>query len=72
MKTAREDAQLSQREVACRMGMAETAVGRIERAERAVDVIEFVDYARAIGVDPLELLGNYLVSEQKARLEEKV
>ena len=69
MKAAREGARLSQREVATRMGMAETVVGRIERAERAIDVIEFVDYSRAIGLDPLELLGNYLVSEQKARLE---
>ena len=47
-----------------------TTVGRIERGTRGLDVVEFVLLSRAIGVDPLELLGRYLVKEQQARLRQ--
>ena len=61
IQKAREEAGLSQREVARRLGFHPTVVGKIERGERVLDVIEFVALARALGVDPLELLGAYLV-----------
>lgn len=72
MRQAREDANLSQRQVASRLGFEATTFGRIERGTRSLDVIEFIQIARAIGVDPLELLGTYLVKEQQCRLEKKL
>jgi transcriptional regulator with XRE-family HTH domain len=69
IKRAREDANLSQREVAKRLEFHPTVFGKIERGERSIDVVEFVALSRAIGADPLVLLGSYLVAEQKARIE---
>ncbi len=69
IKQAREDANLSQREVAKRLEFHPTVFGKIERGDRALDVIEFIAVSRAIGADPLVLLGSYLVAEQKARIE---
>lgn len=72
IREARESARLSQRQIAARLEMEATTVGRIERGTRSLDVVEFVALARAIGVDPLELLGTYLIREQQARLDKKL
>ena len=60
IQNAREKAHLSQREVARRLGFHPTVYGKIERGERVLDVVEFVALARALGVDPLALMGDYL------------
>ena len=60
IENAREKANLSQREVARRLGFHPTVYGKIERGERVLDVVEFVALARALGVDPMALLGAYL------------
>lgn len=69
IQQARERAGLSQREVGRRLQFHATVYGKIERGERSVDVVEFVAIARAIGIDPIELLGDYLVRLQQARLQ---
>lgn len=63
----RQASGLSQRELSQRLGMAVTYMGRVERGERTVDVIEFLDIARATGTAPgkafallLERLGDDL------------
>ncbi len=33
-----------------------------------LDVVEFVALARAVGIDPIELLGTYLVNVQQDRI----
>ena len=53
---ARREAGLSQQEVAERMDKPQTFVSRCERGARRMDVIEFFEFAEAIGVDPLHLL----------------
>lgn len=68
IREAREEADVSQRSVAREMGFHPTVYGKIERGERVLDVIEFVDAAHAIGIDPLELFGRYLVAVQKAKV----
>lgn len=69
IKAAREEADVSQRSVARAMGFHPTIYGKIERGERVLDVVEFVDAAHAIGIDPLELFGRYLVALQSAKVE---
>ena len=57
---AREEAQLTQRDLAKRLKRPNSCVGRIEAGERRVDVIEFIEIARVLGVDPRELLDQLL------------
>jgi transcriptional regulator with XRE-family HTH domain len=53
---ARESAQFSQVELAARFGKPEAFVASYESGERLLDPAEFIAIARAIGVDPYELL----------------
>lgn len=52
---ARKDKGLTQAEVARRLARPQSYVADIERRERRIDVIEFIDLANAIGVDPAAL-----------------
>ena len=47
---------LTQQEVADRLGRPQSFVAKYEGGERRLDVIEFLDVARAIGIDPSEVL----------------
>ena len=53
---AREATGLSQREFAKKLNRTNNFVWRIEAGERKVDVLEFIEIAKAAGLDPLELL----------------
>lgn len=54
--SAREEAQLTQRDLANSLKRPHSFVGRIEAGERRVDVIEFIEIARVLGADPHRLL----------------
>jgi transcriptional regulator with XRE-family HTH domain len=49
---SREQAGLTQRDLAARLKRPHSFVGRIEAGERRVDVIEFIEIARVMGLDP--------------------
>lgn len=53
---AREAAGLTQVELGERLGRPQTFVSKIERGVRKVDVIEFIEIAKAIGTDPKSLI----------------
>ncbi len=53
---AREAAGLTQVELAGRLDLPQSFVSKIERGVRKMDVIEFVEIARAIGFDPAAFL----------------
>ncbi len=53
---AREKAGLTQVELGERLGRPQTFVSKIERGVRSVDVIEFIEIAKAIGADPKTLI----------------
>jgi transcriptional regulator with XRE-family HTH domain len=57
---AREAAQLSQRQLAERLGKPRSFVSKLETRERRLDIVEFVAVARALGLEPRELLGHVL------------
>jgi transcriptional regulator with XRE-family HTH domain len=53
---AREAANLTQRDVAARLEKPQSFVSKYELGQRRIDVIEFFDIARALEIDPFELL----------------
>jgi len=54
---ARRRADLTQAQLSSRLKRPQSFVSKYERGERRLDVVEFRDVARALGVDPLRLLG---------------
>jgi transcriptional regulator with XRE-family HTH domain len=54
--SARREAGLSQRELSEQLGEAINFMQRIESGERNVSVVEFISIARAIGMDPCDML----------------
>ena len=49
LKAARLDADLTQKEVARRLGVGQSDISKCESGERRVDVIELRDFARVYG-----------------------
>lgn len=56
LKDARLKAGLTQADLGAALGVAQTFVSKVERGERRVDVVEFVDICRALGADPLKVM----------------
>lgn len=53
---AREKADLTQADVAARLGKFQSFVSKYELGERRLDVVEFLDVATALGVEPCKIL----------------
>ncbi len=51
-KKERKVAGLNQTELAKALGQYQSFIAKVESGERRVDVIEFLDIAKAIGFDP--------------------
>ncbi|MFN9438264.1 MAG: helix-turn-helix domain-containing protein [Brevundimonas sp.] len=57
MAAVRKAADVTQVELAERLGKPQSFVSKVERGERRLDVIEFCQVAEALGRDPAEMLG---------------
>lgn len=55
---ARQDAGISQYELADRLGVDQSYVSKYESCRRRLDVIEFLRVVAALGVEPAELLAS--------------
>ncbi len=53
---ARDQAGLTQQQLARRLGKHQSFVAKYEGGERRIDVLEFLTISRAIGADPVRLL----------------
>jgi transcriptional regulator with XRE-family HTH domain len=51
----REEAGVTQRELARRIGRAHSYVGRIETGARRLDLPEFIEWCEALGIDPVKV-----------------
>ena len=60
LAVARKTAGLSQHELALRLKTSQTVIARIEIGERRIDVVEFIDLARALRIDPREVLAQLM------------
>jgi transcriptional regulator with XRE-family HTH domain len=64
LKERRERASLSQQEVADRIGRGQTFVSAVERGQHRVSVLEFLDFAEAIGFDAAAALRSVKVAKR--------
>ncbi|UXS05588.1 helix-turn-helix domain-containing protein [Agrobacterium tumefaciens] len=53
---ARKDAGLTQADIGQRIGQRQTVISKIETAERRIDVAEFIELSKAIGLDPVDVV----------------
>jgi transcriptional regulator with XRE-family HTH domain len=53
---AREAQDLTQTELALKLGRPQSFVSDYERGQRRLDVIEFIDIAKALGLDPVAVV----------------
>ena len=60
---ARTNQGLSQAALAGKLGRLQTFVSKYERGERRLDVVEFLDVAAALGLDPQEVLRRLRTSD---------
>ena len=60
VRRARKQAGVSQVQLAARLGQPQSFVSKVERGERHLEVVVFLDVARILGRDPFELLREYV------------
>lgn len=60
---AREKAEIRQHALAEALDVQQSFVAKYEAGQRRLDVIEFVAIAKALGVDPLKLLRDFLAGK---------
>ena len=53
---SRKNLNLSQQQLADKMGVVYSLIGKIETGDRRLDSIETVEYCQALEVDPCEVL----------------
>ena len=56
---ARKDANMTQTTLAHRLQRQQAYISRIERGERRIDVVEFLDLAHAIGLNPAKFIRDF-------------
>ena len=64
LAATRRGANVTQQELATRLGKPQSFVSEFERGQRRVDVIELLVISRALGVDPVELFGEIVRSTE--------
>jgi ribosome-binding protein aMBF1 (putative translation factor) len=56
MIEARQSADLTQSELAKKLSRPQSFVSKYERGERRLDVVEFLELARALGIDAVKFI----------------
>lgn len=54
---------LTQKQVADKLGVPQSFVSKIESGERRIDIVEFIEIAEAMGIDPTKLLKRIVTSK---------
>ena len=71
LRKHRDDAELTQVELAERLGTTQGFISKCERGSRRIDVVELVEIAEALNVPPLQLIGDFL-KQRKPGLHPKI
>jgi len=67
LRSARTDANMSQRDLAKRLGVHHSVIAKIETTERRVDPIEFCLFLNACGTCPTEVFARVAEAVRNAR-----
>lgn len=70
--SARKEANLTQQELAERLCKHQSFVSKYENRERRLDIVEFLQIARAIGIIPSEVLKKMEIKALSAKTRESL
>ena len=62
--TARKGQGMTQQQLADALKKPQSWIAKIEGGERRVDLVEFTDIAKAMGLEPMDLYGAFLDGSQ--------
>lgn len=65
LREVRQCAAMTQEELGKKLGNTQTFVSKMERGERRIDLVEFVEICGACGAEPEDVLRLYLVRRSK-------
>ena len=68
LRKLREEAGITQVDLATRLGDTQTFISKIERGERRIDVVEFVELCEALGVDPVAAFREWMDLRSKQKV----
>jgi len=54
LKKCRLERNLSIRQLASLVGVSHSYIGKVEQAERRLDIVEYIKYCEAMNVDPIK------------------
>ena len=60
LREARESSGMSRRELSSKVGLTSHAIAKIERGVRLVDVVELIDIAEALNLDPADFVSEVM------------
>ena len=63
LREIRTQNNVTQIQLAERLGKPQSYIAKVETLERKLDIVEFVDWCKAIGADPTLLIRECLLSE---------
>ena len=70
LAAARRRANVTQQELAARLGKPQSFVSEYERGQRRVDIVELLVISRALGADPVDLFAD-IVTANDAKIQPK-
>lgn len=56
----RQELGLSQRELAEKLGVIHSFIGKIETGDRRLDILEFITYCHALKLEPTEFIQQFI------------
>jgi transcriptional regulator with XRE-family HTH domain len=63
LTAVRRRAGMTQHALAAKLHRAQSFVAKYENGERRIDIVEFVEIARTMGAEPLELFREFLAGD---------
>ena len=72
LRDIRGEVGLTQAELGQKLDNTQTFVSKVERGERRMDVVEFVEFCDALGIDPQSAFQRFLSRRGGATISKKV